>query len=306
MRIVHIGGSQTFIIGISFLIILALTLGWMIQALNLKPIKNVLMTIAVVLSPPILLLGDRGNFDSLIVGLMFLTIWFLNRDMPIFGLFTVFIATIFKYYTLPLILIIGITNKRLRVRIFSGVLLILAVVSIYVDLAITEFDFTPNSPSLTFGIGHEFLFFENFSSLKWLGENSSELGLVLIGSIAVISYLLLPKIIPFENQPTFNKDISRVYFFSTTLIITCYFSGFNADYRLIYFVFSALALSQIFTEVESLKQTVYVFITVILWLTFPSGDLEILGDFALSLYIGLNIALIARIYRIGRLKALTQ
>ena len=99
----------------------------------------------------------------------------------------------------------------------------------------------------------------------------------------------------FIDTSTINlADTQNVNFYLISLIIflTCYISGSNADYRLVFFVASCLLLAQIFQYNSEIKYALVFCLVAALWLTFPSGDLEIVGDLLLSIFVSFNLALV--------------
>jgi hypothetical protein len=293
----HIGASQTSLIGSLFIVILAFVLGTVIQMIEIVRKYQIVVTIFIITSPPILLLADRGNFDTLILGGLFLSHKFWKRKKQISALVIVFLITLFKYYTLPLLFVKAIVGRSWRVRFFGLGLCALSFLSILRDLQITQFKFASVSPHLTFGIGHEFLFFNDYESLQWLIEYSRILGIIEIAALTLVLYLTIIKPVNINDLAFLKSEGGNLYISSTLIFLTCYFSGFNADYRLVFFIVSCISVFVIFERQFDIRFLAAFALIPVLWLTFPSGDLELVGDASISIFVSFNLAILSKVLK---------
>ncbi|CAN2169992.1 hypothetical protein MCELANE86_00051 [Candidatus Nanopelagicaceae bacterium] len=288
----HLGASQTSAFGLAFIVILAIVLGKIIQMAESVKKYRIVITILIVTSPPILLLADRGNFDTIILAGLFLAQNLWKKKKFTLAILTVFIITLFKYYTLPLLILTAILAKSWRLKFLGALFFVISMFSIIRDLRLTQFEFSSISAHLTFGMGHEFLFFSKYESLNFLVDNARLLGLIEIIGLTLLFQITAMK---FIDTSTINlADTQNVNFFFISLIIflTCYISGSNADYRLVFFVPACLLLAQIFQYNSEIKSALVFCLVAALWLTFPSGDLEIVGDLLLSIFVSFNLAIV--------------
>jgi hypothetical protein len=302
----HIGASQALLFGIVFLIIISLTINILVNNLDLNSGRKNLLSLLIAASPPVLLLVDRGNFDSLIVSMMLLAAWLHSKEKSIPAIILIFLASTFKYYTAPLLLLMVFVSKGKFSKATAAILFVAASLSVVRDLSITQFNFSSNNPHLTFGLGNEFLYLLKYDSLNWLENFTSVTGVLVVLFFSGISYWWLKKYNTEMNSSEEKSFMRKLYLFSTTIFISCYLTGMNADYRLIFLCISGIALLSIIGISGSFESVVLHIICGILWLTFPSGELEIFGDTLLSLYVGFTFALITKLITEKKLAALLK
>jgi hypothetical protein len=179
---------------------------------------------------------------------------------------------------------------------FAALLTVVASLSILRDLKITQFTFTTGNPHITFGLGHELLYLSKYDSLEMLVKLRYAGGFAALLICFGASYLWLRNktiaIIASEGM-SFARNL---YVFSTTLILTCYLSGANADYRLIFLCVSGITFLTTVHISEIFSKVALHVIFGILWLTYPSGDYEIFGDALLTLYVGFTGAFVLKIF----------
>jgi hypothetical protein len=302
----HIGASQASLFGIAFLLIISLAITTTVKNLGFSSAKKNLLSFVIAASPPVLLLVDRGNFDSLIVSMVLLAAWMHSKEKSIPAIILIFLASTFKYYTAPLLLLMVFVSKGKISKATAAILFVAASLSVVRDLNITQFTFSSNNPHLTFGLGHEFLYLLKYDSLSWLEDFTSVTGVLVVLFFSGISYWWLKKYNIEINSSKEKSFMRKLYLFSTTIFISCYLAGMNADYRLIFLCISGIALLNIIRISESFESGALHIICGILWLTFPSGDLEIFGDVLISLYVGFTFALITKLITEKKLVALLK
>lgn len=291
----HLGASQSSLFGFAFLVLISIVLSKLLRVITLANGQRILIAALVVASPPILLLVDRGNFDSLIVAFVILAAWLHGRDRDALAVLTLFTATLFKYYTMPLLFLMVFLAPKRRIKALSIFLAVISILSIIRDLKITEFVFSGKNPHLTFGIGHEFLYLLEYNNFRWLEDFYKVGGATLVAIACALFCFQLRKVPIYFDLFNDNKEVKSLYLFTTTIFICCYLSGTNADYRLIFLVISSFYLTSLLPENSPYKLAVIYATIVALWLTYPSGDLEIFGDALLTLICGFQIVLTSRL-----------
>jgi len=298
LRDLHLGASQTSAFGFVFIIVLSFTISMLIQLTDLSKKYQTALAVMIVTSPPVLLLADRGNFDTLIFGVLIVAHILSLKQKNVSALLLVFLITLFKYYTFPILIFLTLQGKSWTNRFIGFSLTSISFLSILRDLKITQFQFTSKDPHLTFGIGHEFLFFARYPGLTMLSENYKLLGIMEVALLSILSFVILRKIISSADFSTSRNNVHNLYIISILVFLTCFISGFNADYRLIYFVSSCLVLLKIFDPQRDIKVSLIVALVAGVWFTFPSGDLEILGDIILSLFASFNLAFLLLTFKL--------
>jgi hypothetical protein len=291
----HIGASQTSLFGIIFLIFVSATISIMIKSLDYPSSKKTLVAIIVALCPPVLLLVDRGNFDSLIVFMVLLAAWIHAKGNSITATLLIFLTATFKYYTAPLLLLMVLISKDKISKGVAALLSLVAALSILRDLKITQFTFTTTKPNLTFGLGHEFLYMSNYNSLDWMEKYRQVGGAVVVLICFGACFMWLRKKAIDLNVSRDKAFTRNLYVFSTSVIVSCYFTGVSADYRLIFLLISGITLLSTVRISAGFDTVALHVICGILWLTFPSGDFEIIGDALLSVYIGFSGAFLLKL-----------
>ena len=306
LRFLHIGASQASAAGLILMVLVA----WLISysVLNSAYSSKTLpfLVAGIICSPPILLLVDRGNLDTGIASIIVATALLHARGKSGIAIVMLFLMTLFKYYTAPVLFLMILISKRIRDRIFALTLSIIAAVTVYKNLQITEFTLNFKSTNITFGLGHEFLYLSNYEKLSWVDNYYQFFGLGLLSTLVIFSFLYSNKLELSRDFSTIKSDTRIVYLMSTITLIGCFMAGGNNDYRLILFVISWATFSSILKQHRDIKNSLTFLLFIILWLTFPSGGLEILGDFALSIYIGINLGYMLSVITQKRIKMLLK
>ena len=293
----HLGASQAAAIGLLFLIGVSAVLATSFKNTNFNSFSKQAIIPLLAFSPPIMLLVERGNIDALQVCLVIGAAMCVGKGRTTLGIIAIFISSVIKFYTFPILLLLVITVPKKREKFLSITLAVVAAFSIFRDLKIIEFQFNPLSPRITFGMGHEFLFLLKYDRFDWLVHYYKYLGAILFIACALVLFIWLKNKnidLKWHEVPSF---VSNTYLYTTLVSIVCYLSGSSVDYRLIFLLLSALTFSQLITSSEKHFQFVIPTMLGILWLSFPSGDLEIIGDFLITAYLAFQTALSMRLLR---------
>ena len=88
------------LLGFLFLIIVSIVLGSTTASIQSNQLKA--LSITVFLSPPILLLVERGNFDSLMLGITFYAAFMFSKKRKIISFLFLALSSLVKFYTFPL------------------------------------------------------------------------------------------------------------------------------------------------------------------------------------------------------------
>ena len=304
----HIGPSVTAIIGYLFLAILAAVLA----RASYKSEVSKLMYLGLILSPPIILLAERANFDVLMLMLVFMAGLLSSRDRAGYSTVLLAMASVIKFYTTPLMLLVSLSSKK---RIFQILTFIFAtavsfqvVVEIYrLKQSITA----PKEKTYNNGSGFGFDIWSGYLprfripfqiNEEFLGYFISTFVIVLLG-LAVIWNISRKKN---DLWSTLIRDPEgfRVFEFFLATHLSCYFAGISIDYRLIFIVCGSLSYLSSVTPNEIWhyeKLAVCGLLLISLWCTDPSDGLQFIGDLSLTL---LTLLLTARAFqfRFGNLR----
>lgn len=116
--------SATKLIGISFTIVLVtlFVVGFYTLQTNAWAQSTLFFGS---ISPPIWLLMERGNFDTLMYLLILCAVYFFCIGNVSWCVFFVFMSATFKFYTLPLLVVILLISKTNRHKLFTLVFCLL-------------------------------------------------------------------------------------------------------------------------------------------------------------------------------------
>jgi hypothetical protein len=225
--------SHTHVIGFSFILLFVFIISFMFPKVT---IKQFTLLCLIMISPPFLLLLERGNVDIIIFILIVIAVYYIRNFDKNYSIYLTYIVIlfasilkIFPFFLVPLVLIEKISIKKKIIILFSS----LVIFSIFVLLSFDEIKLilanTPRPSELAFG------------------KN------VLIQEIVSKNHLLYISIVPFIILTMFfyikrewvlyvyteiSKQNEKSFMFTSGLLIFLgiYFFGNNWDYRLVYIV----------------------------------------------------------------------
>jgi len=194
----------------------------------------------VFISPPLWLAFERGNADLLICLLVLVSAYASYKGKVYWAISTLVLATLIKFYTLPLLMLI-LWRRRKNINLFTSVTL----VSIISYIILTDIQMQNLQQPGSFAFGSPVVTF-------WINAISSNLNLPLgvisvrTGQIIGLSILALIAALFFKkfNFPSQLRDLNsfslsgHCFFHLGVVYVTCFALGMSYDYRLI---FSALA-----------------------------------------------------------------
>jgi hypothetical protein len=191
-------------------------------------------------SPPFWLAFERGNVDLLICLLVLVAAYMATTNRIIGSVATLTLATLIKFYTFPLLLIVLWKNRKALSQFLSILLILTTAYIIFFDIQAQNLQqpgsFAFGTPIVTFWIN---AFSSNFNLP--IEEVSIRLGhfigLALLGVITA-AFLLKDAVIMNLFRPKSASLIENCFFYLGTVYVSCFVLGMSYDYRLI---FSALA-----------------------------------------------------------------
>lgn len=274
--------SSAQIFGYTFMFLLALTISH--QLGNRETFRKNPYLLTIVLSPPILLLAERGNFDILMLVLVALAGLLLSKNHHSWALLPLALATLLKFYTLPLFLVFFIINDNNRRKLLTSIIGLAVSVRVFMDLQLIQSSF-PSGEWAKFGVSVWTRYLE-VVNVSEHGETIANISgtFIFIFIFAVTVTVLKRQHISISSEA--KGDIKdRIYFylfFGTHLV--CYFFGMNYDYRLVFFVVASIIYLQSFvSKKDSLHKVVLVMTILSVWLTYPSSGLTPIGDLAIEI-----------------------
>lgn len=301
LDILNLKSSQTTLIGFIFLGILAVVFAFV----SFKSEIPISIYAAILLSPPVILLAERANFDILMVGFVVLSSILSWQGNQIGSTLSIAVSSLFKFYTIPLMFFQAWFARKPLVR--ALIILFAGVVTIYIskEILTTKILMNPSNGN-TYNNG------EGFGFNIWSGylprfEKFLPLNLGVAGYLISAGMLV---IISFSTYLYFNsKDTSRVIgqleidhsfrTFEYLLIVhlSCFFAGVSIDYRQIFLIAATLSYLSAISHIENQeleKKSLVGLLLISIWCTFPSDGLQLIGDIALTI---LTLLLLEKLVR---------
>lgn len=245
--------------------------------------KSFSLIVLLFCSPPIMLLFERGNFDSLIFTLLGLSAIAAIKRIYLIEIILLSITASFKFYTLPaLYLRAAYREISLRSRILTFVLVISTSYFVIKDLNLIFKGFSiPHSFHHAYGSSKTALILGYV-----IGFDFSKSQQILIGFLTTLIItslaigLTVRKNLRFTQIHSGNRSQILIVMLFAEVYLATYFAGLNYIYRLI-LILPVL----IFLSLSAFRnRRAYVAISVIsIWFSPWFYGSELIGDFALFL-----------------------
>ena len=290
-NLLEITASQTMFWGIVGGVVFCIGLGFLAAFLVSQKAANPIVLGLVLSSPPIWLLLERANIDMLIFFLLVISSFLLIRGFDLVAIAIISVTALFKFYTLPLLLIIAITGKSKKSRVIALCAFILAVPLIAFDYFKIQVNF-PSGWFVSFGVPSIGFWINEIGDqfgLSWLhigAFTGHELGLVVfVTSTAILRMFTKRTSGNLEGsnyQGSEKKEIEQLFIILGSVFVICYLLGMNYDYRLIFVAVSGLTLVAQTQQVRLGNRLQYL-LTLGLWLTCFSFGLQTYSFFLFML-----------------------
>jgi hypothetical protein len=259
--------GYTFIIVVTCLYIYAI----LIKSRSLQS----LFYISLLFSPPIVLLYERANLDALVFILVTLYAFFMTRKSYSSAFIVAALASLFKFYTLPL-LIWPIIRARQNKRLLLLALFFAVSAQIYIDT--TRISQLPWDARNMFGNvvwGEYFLYLFKGSETHANFFLATALGLFLLFSIWLLVRRNTELFHFWTYSNTYDKNFFIVYF---SIYMICYFTGLSVDYRLIFLLFAYIHLEKTLKMETSIKFSLRSLLLMTFFFSYNVEVLQPLGD----------------------------
>ncbi len=241
------------------------------------------------ISPSVWLLMERGNFDNLMYLMVFLSAILFRKGFEIIAIIFIFLSAIFKFYTLPLLLIPVLSSKKMYAKLVAIFALFLGTAIIFNEFKLI------NGNIIQAGNNH--------FGMKIIGNYLGKVGLKLnivsayfLGGflffICILLFLFfLRKFEPLLlHRQSFFEPIKSLYIFMSSTFLLCFVVGLSVDYRLIFYLVSAPFLITLFNP--TLRFIVSGLFLIGAWFCYPSGIFQTVGDLALEFVAALGIIIL--------------
>ena len=259
---------------------------------------------AMFFSPGVVLLFERANLDLVILLLVFCSCAIANRRNTVLALLPLWVASLMKFYTLPLfafLVFVSWRESRPRFILASGLLLAAASVAVLDMARIPEFHQVGfNQFGLTVWV-HYF---------DWLELSPSRLLAYAVGvSLPLVAFFTLSRL-RFNNLREFHLGRldggwqRSLEIYCSIIFVSCYFAGLSFDYRLIFLAIPAILIIH---RIRHLSSRLFTFIVVLLALAlwgstslgvglkpensefwfFAVAAFQVIGDASVGLWVGM-------------------
>ena len=250
-------------------------------------------------SPPIILLFQRGNIDALIVLMVSISAFLVNKSKFEIAIFVMIIASLFKFYPFILSFVLIIYFLRGIRKYILICCWILTGFLIFNDL--NQLPFLPWDAANMFGnlIWGEYLIY----LLKGSNSHSDVFLSTMLGAAIISTVWICAKklgLLHIERSVSFNSKFFNPFIIYVSIFLTCYFSGLNVDYRLIFLFLSIIYFNKIYT-INSFGYVIYVLaLLVAFFFSYNSGKFQPMGDFALIYLVTVFIETIRQEIKLNR------
>ena len=187
-----------------------------------------------VVSPPVLLLVERGNFDWIVLVCIYLGSICFSKDFRITGFLFLAFSALVKFYTFPLLILSLLFMKNRKQRYATSLITCAVLARIILDLMELR----------SIYIGAWFAAFGNTVWAKYRVRLDINLGVIastLFGLVVTSILMILARktfrydLIAIKHLKTLSQ-IEYLALFSSITFLACYFAGMNYDYRLIFLI----------------------------------------------------------------------
>lgn len=309
LSLLHLNSSETGLVGFIFLGLLSVALGYV----SFKSRITFSTFLVVIFSPPILLLAERANFDILMLALVVSASLLTTRGRHVFSVTLLGLASVFKFYTLPLMFIGAMYAKKRSQKIFIIAASGLIALQIGHEISSSRKLMNPtDAVSYNNGQGFGFNIWAGYLPRfkGFIPVDNVLTGLAFSGSIlmliAATTFVYLRTKNFFGSSSTVNnRNLYQLFEYLLIVHISCYLAGVSIDYRLVFILAATLsylgATKSVGTGIFERKLLLGLLL-VSLWCSYPSDGLQIIGDISLSI-LTLILTFNAVHYRIRDLKS---
>ena len=242
LSLVDVNLENYFALALVTGLFLSLVLGLFLSRVYNLTWKQQVLVFFVVFSPGTYLLFERGNFDQIIFLLVLGAAALFARSRFFASISLLTLATVTKFYTLPLLLFQLLLARTVANRILAGGFFALGTAWVLAE--VNRGEFLPEQGSLQFGfpvLNHYF---------EWLGLSLAPLPNV----IAIVSPLLIWFSLVVIQRLGATQRLARwestvnalagdyVFQFMGILFVGMFFVGLSYDYRLLFLAVAGISL----------------------------------------------------------------
>jgi hypothetical protein len=279
-----IGVSQSNAQVIGYLLMLTLVLIFAWVRADIQDTVPLYLLLFIMASPPVLLLAERANFDIVIAMLIIVSCKLFYHNLRYLAYLFTGITLVFKFYTAPVMLFFLLLDKNNLRRVIGFILLIICTNSAVADIRMTRTPYPDGAPA-QFGFSVWSKYFD-LTDRKWFNPATAVSIDIFILVIAAFTLFVFWKFSGLKFIENKFEELSylHILFLAMTLIhVSCFILGTSYDYRLIYLIIATLLVSSMKLLPVNFSFLMNVNLVFIIFLSYPSGGLQPLGDFLLEI-----------------------
>jgi hypothetical protein len=212
----------------------ALSIAILLTKLSASLVTQFTLAGIVLFSPGVQLMVYNGNFDLLIFTMVIFGIFAFLSKFVTLGLTITFLSGLFKFYTIPLLLLFVFLSPQKRHKLLSLLMLIVASISAVRDLLLMQVSIPANGYA-QFGLTIYVKYLEKVGI-----EISTIYSYILSGLIFLANVLLVILLFRYSKLEIKSNQIMEqpLYLVFATVFISCFLTGLSYDPRLIYMTFA--------------------------------------------------------------------
>jgi hypothetical protein len=283
----YLGISLSNLVTISYLLIVSLLLVMFltIRTATLSLLQR-LIAIALFFSPPIVLLTERLNVDLMIFLAIYVAAKLPNGIAKLLSPILVSLTALFKFYTFPIFFIM--LRQYGRVSRYY-LILIICMSSIVIAYDLKRLSYVPWDARNMFGnsIWGEYAFY------IFTGPQSRSpiiISMIVGLSVFCLIFFFMQRLAIEVNLRSITSQSDKRFFLYLFIItISCYFTGLNVDYRLVFLLFLYLCAEKMFFWNLLGKILLRASILISFFFSYNVELLQPVGDFALIIVLTLII-----------------
>jgi hypothetical protein len=301
LTFLNLGESRASLFGWTFLTVLSIIFGFLTFLLRLSGFCRAVFLYLIFINPPIFLLIERGNFDSLIFIFFFTAVIFHSYGYKFVNFLIILTISTWKFYTFPLAILALFAIEKAYLRIIGSVLMFLGIVQAIKDLSFI--------PSISVAVADGSFGVQVWGSyLNRLNITSDVLSSYVFGVTILLttfccllffkSKIVLDKRV-FLDSGARQRFSSSLFQSSFVVFFSCYMVGINYDYRLIFLSATSIGfvlLGNDFQKLEFIQGLVCGLTILCMWFSYNSNLLQPIGDFAMVLLACIFAVNLARLH----------
>jgi hypothetical protein len=284
ISLIGLSSRDTVWLGWTFISLMCVLFAFMLTTVKIGLNRYKFVALLTLVSPPMMLLLERANFDVLIVALVaFAAVASANgRKITTFTLIAA--STLFKFYTLPLLILVSMDFDKVRKKLIAlGASLAITII-IALDLLKAQVDI-PRTIWASFGNSFLGLYLQTFEiRVSILFQNL--FGVLFLALILFITNIFgLQKIV--KSLPSINirSFWVKLQMYFMLVFISCYFGGMSFDYRLIFLFIPCLIELKRISSSHLVSYSLQILLLISAWFSLSSGRLQPIGDIAIAVLI---------------------